>query len=231
MNRQELLLKFIRHNPALSISSLEKEANVPRQTITRALNENRNIPEKYLDLLLPILTRYGYSPLLYQNARVISVVNHKGGVGKTTTTASLGEALSNRGFNILLIDLDPQGNLSQTLGIDMPETQVADSLINNVEFPIVKIKERLDLAPSDIDLANVEMRFHELTGGEFRLKNRISHLLAKYDYILIDCPPSLNKLTISALATSTSCLIPLAPRNVGSERFKLYLGQNNGSKA
>jgi chromosome partitioning protein len=208
---QEIILKFIRHNPALLISSLEKEAGIPRQTITRALNENRAIPKKHLDLLLPILTKYGYSSTLYQNARVISVVNHKGGVGKTTTTASLGEALANRGFKVLLLDLDPQGNLSQTLGIDMPEVQIADSLLNNVEFPVIRIQDNLDLSPSDIDLANVEMRFHELTGGEFRLKNRISHLIARYDYILIDCPPSLNKLTISALTASTSCLITLLP--------------------
>lgn len=211
MITNELALKFIRHNPALSISSLEKEAGIPRQTITRALNENRVIPDKHLDLLLPILSKYGYSALLYQNARVISVVNHKGGVGKTTTTASLGEALANKGFKILLIDLDPQGNLSQILGIDSPEIQVADSLINNVEFPVVNITPNLDLSPSDIELANVEMRFHELTGGEFRLKNRISHLLSRYDYIFIDCPPSLNKLTLSAMAASTSCIIPLLP--------------------
>lgn len=211
MITNELALKFIRHNPALSVSSLEKEAGIPRQTITRALNENRAIPEKHLNLLLPILSKYGYSPLLYQNARVISVVNHKGGVGKTTTTASLGEALANKGFKVLLIDLDPQGNLSQILGVDSPEMQVADSLINNVDFPVVNIALNLDLAPSDIDLANVEMRFHELTGGEFRLKNRIGHLLSRYDYIFIDCPPSLNKLTLSAMAASTSCIIPLLP--------------------
>lgn len=211
MITQELALKFLRHNPALSVSSLEKEAGISRQTITRALNENRAIPEKHLEILLPILNQYGYSPTLYQNARVISVVNHKGGVGKTTTTASLGEALAKRGFKVLLIDLDPQGNLSQILGMDMPEVQVADSLIDNVEFPVVKIDINLDLSPSDIDLANVEMRFHELTGGEFRLKNRIAHLLSKYDYIVIDCPLSLNKLTLSAMTASTSCIIPLLP--------------------
>lgn len=110
-----------------------------------------------------------------------------------------------------MIDLDRQGNLSQILGIDTPEVQVANSLIDNVEFPVVKIDTNLDLSPSDIDLANVEMRFHELTGGEFRLKNRIAHLLSKYDYIVIDCPPSLNKLTLSAMAASTSCIIPLLP--------------------
>lgn len=211
MITSETALKFIRHNPSLSISSLEKEAGIPRQTITRAINENRTIPEKHLVLLLPILTKYGYSPTLYQNARVISVVNHKGGVGKTTTTASVGEALAMRGFKVLLIDLDPQGNLSQILGIDEPEVQVADSLINNVDFPVINVAENLDLSPSDIELANVEMRFHELTGGEFRLKNRMSHLLPKYDYILIDCPPSLNKLTLSAMAASSSCIIPLLP--------------------
>ncbi|MEA5138503.1 AAA family ATPase [Arcicella rigui] len=211
MINQELVLKFLRHNPSLSISSLEKEAGIPRQTITRAVNESRIIPEKHLDLLLPVLTKYGYSPTLSQMARVISIVNHKGGVGKTTTAASLGEALAKRGFKVLMIDLDPQGNLSQILGIDAPEVQVADSLINNVDFPVVEIEKNLYLSPSDIELANVEMRFHELTGGEFRLKNRMAHLLSQFEYILIDCPPSLNKLTLSAMAASTSCLIPLLP--------------------
>ncbi|WP_435357966.1 AAA family ATPase [Emticicia sp. SJ17W-69] len=211
MSHQEQILKFIRHNPALSVSTLEKEAEIPRQTITRALNESRAIPEKHLNQLLPVITKYGYSPTLYQKARVISVVNHKGGVGKTTTTVSLGEAMANMGFKVLLIDLDPQGNLSQVLGIDLPEVQVADALLDNATFPVINIDKNLDLSPSDIDLANVEMRFHELTGGEFRLKNRMSHLLENYDYIIIDCPPSLNKLTISALTASSSCLITLLP--------------------
>lgn len=82
MANQEQILKFIRHNPALSISTLEKEAEIPRQTITRALNEGRAIPEKHLNQLLPVITKYGYSPTLYQKARVISVVNHKGGSEK-----------------------------------------------------------------------------------------------------------------------------------------------------
>ncbi len=211
MISNELVKNFIRHNPALAISTIEKEAGIPRQTLTRAINENRKISDKYLNVLLPVLSKYGYSSTLYQSARIISIVNHKGGVGKTTTTASLGEALAKKGFKILLIDLDPQGNLSQILGIDAPEVQVADSLIDNVDFPVINIRPCLDLSPSDIELSNVEMRFHELTGGEFRLKNRISHLLEAYDYILIDCPPSLNKLTLSAMAASNSCLIPLLP--------------------
>lgn len=211
MLSQELVLKFLRHNPALSVTSLEKEASLPKGTLLKTVNNERNLNEKHLNALLPILTKYGYSPTLYQNARVISIINHKGGVGKTTTTGSLGEALALRGFKVLMLDMDSQGNLSQILGIDSPEKQIMDALLKGEELPIVNIAPNLDLSPSDIDLAKAEIELIVSIGGVLRLKNKLSPLLHLYDYILLDCPPSLNALTSSALIASKSCLITLQP--------------------
>lgn len=211
MISNELTLKFLRHNPALSLSSVEKEAGIPRGTLVKAVNQERTLNENHLTALLPILTKYGYSPALYENARVISVINHKGGVGKTTTTAYLGDALARKGFKVLIIDIDSQGNLSQILGFDLPEKQLVDSLLNNEPLPILPISENLDLIPSDIDLAKAEIELIVSIGGVLRLKNKLVEVLPAYDYILIDCPPSLNSLTSSALIASKSCLITLQP--------------------
>lgn len=211
MISNELALKFLRHNPALSVSTVEKEAGLPRGTLAKALNNERTLNDNHLALLLPVLTRYGYSPELYANARIISVINHKGGVGKTTTTAYLGDALARKGFNVLIIDIDSQGNLSQILGFDLPEKQLVDTLLNNQPLAIMPISQNLDLIPSDIDLAKAEIELIVSIGGVLRLKNKLAEVVPKYDYILIDCPPSLNALTSSALIASKSCLITLQP--------------------
>lgn len=211
MLTQENALKFFRHNPALSIAGIEKEASLPSGTLRQAVAGNRKLNDNHLVALEGVLMKYGYSKDLYQKARVVSVVNHKGGVGKTTTVSCLGEALANKGFRVLMIDLDPQGNLSQILGIENPEVQVADSLINDAEFPVIQIQENLFLSPSDIDLAKAEYELILLTGGDLRLKNRIIPLLSEFDYVLIDCPPSLGKLTVSAMYASDACLVTMLP--------------------
>ncbi|MDF7819925.1 AAA family ATPase [Runella sp. MFBS21] len=212
MISQKEVLNFLKHNPALTITALEKEASIPKGTIAQALTGTRNLAEKHLIALYPILTKYGYSDSLYEKARVISIINHKGGVGKTTTTSSLGEALARRGFRVLLVDLDPQGNLSQILGVDSPESQVAHALLNHhTPLPIVEISDNLSLSPSDIELADAEIQLILSVGGDLRLKNKLQPLLTQFDYVLIDCPPSLNKLTISAMNASNSCLITLLP--------------------
>lgn len=211
MLSNELTLKFLRHNPALSLSTVEKEAGLPRGTLTKAVNHERHLNDNHLGLLLPILTKYGFSPTLYEHARTISIINHKGGVGKTTTTAYLGDALARKGFKVLIIDIDSQGNLSQILGVDLPEKQLVDTLLGNEPLAVRPISENLDLIPSDIDLAKAEIELIISIGGVLRLKNKLVEVLPKYDYILIDCPPSLNALTASALIASKSCLITLQP--------------------
>ncbi len=209
MTTHEQVVQFLRRNPALSASVLEKEAGISPSTLLKAVSGDRVLNNKHLTALYPVLLRYGYqsSP----KARVISVVNHKGGVGKTTTTLNLGRALARMNYRVLLIDMDSQGNLSQALGIDEPEKQVKHALLDNEPLPIISIDERYDLSPSDLELAYADLELVQAVGGVNQLRNALNPLRSQYDYILIDCPPALNIFTNSALVASQSCLITLQP--------------------
>jgi chromosome partitioning protein len=202
---------FLRRNPALSISILEKEAGLPNSTLAKALGGDRILNAKHLNALYPILVKYGYNESQYKKARVISIVNHKGGVGKTTTTINLGKALVKLGFKVLLVDMDSQGNLSQSLGIDNPEKQVVNALLKNEDLPVVIIDENYHLSPSDLELAYADLELVQAVGGVNQLKNKLNPLRELYDYILIDCPPALNIFTNSALVASNGCLVTLQP--------------------
>ena len=204
-------LLFLRRNPALSISILEKEAGLPNSTLAKALGGDRILNAKHLNALYPILVKYGYNESQYKKARVISIVNHKGGVGKTTTTINLGKALVKLGFKVLLVDMDSQGNLSQSLGIDNPEKQVVNALLRNEDLPVVVIDENYHLSPSDLELAYADLELVQAVGGVNQLKNKLNPLKELYDYILIDCPPALNIFTNSALVASNGCLVTLQP--------------------
>jgi chromosome partitioning protein len=202
---------FLRRNPALSISILEKEAGLPNSTLAKALGGDRILNAKHLNALYPILIKYGYNESQYKKARVISIVNHKGGVGKTTTTINLGKGLVKLGFKVLLVDMDSQGNLSQSLGIDNPEKQVVNALLKNEDLPVVVIGENYHLSPSDLELAYADLELVQAVGGVNQLKNKLNPLRELYDYILIDCPPALNIFTNSALVASNGCLVTLQP--------------------
>jgi chromosome partitioning protein len=202
---------FLRRNPALSISILEKEAGLPNSTLAKALGGDRILNAKHLNALYPILVKYGYNESQYKKARVISIVNHKGGVGKTTTTINLGKGLVKLGFKVLLVDMDSQGNLSQSLGIDNPEKQVVNALLKNEDLPVVVIGENYHLSPSDLELAYADLELVQAVGGVNQLKNKLNPLRELYDYILIDCPPALNIFTNSALVASNGCLVTLQP--------------------
>lgn len=123
MLTHEKAISFLKQNPALSLSVLEKEAQLPGSTLSKALTGDRQLNPKHLASLYPILIKYGFKEFASTRAKVISVVNHKGGVGKTTTTLNLGKALVKLGYRVLLIDMDSQGNLSQALGYDSPENK------------------------------------------------------------------------------------------------------------
>jgi chromosome partitioning protein len=211
MITQELIRKFFRTKPALNISQIEKETGMPSRTLHRALAEEKPIPNKYLQILEEVLRNYGYVETLFDKATVISIVNHKGGVGKTTTTINLGKALSLMGNRVLLIDMDSQGNLSQCFGIHQPESQVIDSLLDETPLPIITLSENLFLSPSDITMADRETEFSSVVGSERRLSLKIHELEKQFDYVLIDCPPSLSICTISSLVASNFCLIPIQP--------------------
>ena len=205
------VIEFLESNPALSVSILEKEAALPSSTLSKAIAGKRTLNERHLSALTPVLEKYGLSSGSQRQARVLSIINHKGGVGKTTTTINLGRALCLRGKRVLMVDMDSQGNLSQSLGVDEPEAQVAHTLLKSTPLFIHSIEKGYDLAPSDLELAYADLELVQAVGGVNQLRNALSPLLGQYDYILIDCPPALNIFTNSALVASDSCLVTLQP--------------------
>ncbi|AXX65381.1 MAG: ParA family protein [Lactobacillus sp.] len=147
-------------------------------------------------------------------ARVISLANQKGGVGKTTTTINLGACLSELGKQVLVIDIDPQGNATSGLGIKKVDVtqDIYDVIIN--ELPLQKTimkteRSGLDIVPATIQLAGAEMELTSMMARETRLKEAIMTIQDNYDYILIDCPPSLGQLSINAFTASNSIIIPV----------------------
>lgn len=144
------------------------------------------------------------------SATVITIANHKGGVGKTTSTASIAGALALRGKKVLTIDLDAQQNLSYTLTLNEdPESSIYDALVKDSPLPIVKIRENLDLVPASLELARAEIDLSTKIAREGILKTLLEDYMDKYDFILIDCPPSLGIITTNALVASSQLFIPL----------------------
>ena len=141
--------------------------------------------------------------------QIISIVNHKGGVGKTTSVSSLGVALARMGKRVLLVDLDAQGNLTDSLTKTPGDRSIYDSLRTLETLPVVNIREGLDLCPSSIDLVSMDLELADKREREYRLSQLLQGL--DYEYILLDCPPSLGLLTINALTASTKVIIPLTP--------------------
>ena len=146
--------------------------------------------------------------------RVLAVVNQKGGVGKTTTTVNLAAALAQAGKRVLLVDLDPQGNATMGSGVDKRTVArtVYHALLGLGELAGIRTRaERggYDLVPANRDLAGAEVELVELPARETRLKSALEPIAADYDYILIDCPPSLSLLTVNALAAAQRVLIPM----------------------
>jgi chromosome partitioning protein len=147
--------------------------------------------------------------------RTIALMNQKGGVGKTTTTVNLGAALAELGQRVCLIDLDPQAHLTINYGVEPTDETVSayDVLINDRSFleAVHKVEERIALVPSSIDLAAAEIELVSVLGRETILKEKLEQATHDFDYILLDCPPSLGLLTINALAVATEVIIPMQP--------------------
>ena len=144
-------------------------------------------------------------------ARVIALANQKGGVAKTTTTLSLAAALAERGRQVLAVDLDPQAALTYSLGVDpdaLVET-VNDVLVRRLPVDKVTIGREVDLVPANIDLAGAEAILMAKTGREYALQRALRDVLESYDFVLIDCPPSLGILTINGLTAAHEVAIPL----------------------
>jgi chromosome partitioning protein len=141
--------------------------------------------------------------------KVISISNHKGGVGKTTSAINIGAGLNKLGKKILLIDLDPQANLSQSLGLINQERNIYGALRGEYTLESVEILKGLDVIPSTLDLSGAEVELSSEPGREYILKELIEPLKASYDFIIIDSPPSLGLLTINSFTASDEILIPL----------------------
>ena len=145
--------------------------------------------------------------------KIISVANQKGGVGKTTTTVNLSTILAKKGKKVLLIDTDPQGNATSGLGVSKDvELSVYDILIGDTEFDETLQEtaiKNLKVCPSNISLAGAEVQLVSMMSREQRLKTKLDKIKDQYDYILIDCPPSLGLVTLNAFTASDSVLIPL----------------------
>lgn len=159
-------------------------------------------------------------------ARIISVANQKGGVGKTATTTNLGTSLFGMGQRVLLVDMDPQGNLSASFGSRHFRDTVSDTLLDrNLPLPIASIYEadggRLDLAPASIALAGAEAALMNKLGREFRLRDALARVADSYDFILIDTPPSLGLLTINSLVAAQMVLIPTEARFFSLQGLKM----------
>lgn len=146
--------------------------------------------------------------------KIMAIINQKGGVGKSTTAINLSAALGELGKQVLLVDLDPQGNSSSGLGIEKSQVNncIYDVLLNDVpieEVIIPDVCEGLDLVPATINLAGAEVELVAEMARENRLKDAVGSLRGKYDYVFIDCPPSLGLLTVNALVAADKLLIPI----------------------
>ncbi len=147
-------------------------------------------------------------------AKTIAIFNQKGGVGKTTTAVNFSSVLANKGYKVLLVDNDPQGNLSSGVGIVKADLEhsIYNVLIQEVDISHAIIETEfphLSILPGSVDLAGAEIELIEFENREFLLKDQLDKVMSQYDYVIIDCPPSLGLLTINALVAADSVLIPI----------------------
>jgi len=180
-----------------------------------------------------ILCILGKEDAQMSNSKVIALTNQKGGVGKTTTAVNLGVGLAKQGNKVLLVDADAQANLTMALGYTRPDdipvtlTTVMQDIMNDKPFDvqgaILHHNEGVDLLPSNIELSGLEVRLINTISRESILKTCINEVKKNYDYVLVDCMPSLGMLTINALAAADSVVIPTQPHYLSAKGLELLL--------
>ena len=167
------------------------------------------------------------------NCKVIAITNQKGGVGKTTTTVNLGVGLANVGYPVLLIAADPQGSLTVSLGVKNPDElpvslatvlqRVIDDRPIDGGLGIIQHEEGVDLLPSNIELSGLEISLFNVMSREFILKGYVDEIRGNYDYILIDCMPSLGMMTVNSLVAADSVIIPSQPNFLSTKGLNLLM--------
>lgn len=157
---------------------------------------------------------YGRKLVEVNMGRIIAVANQKGGVGKTTTTINLSACLAEQGQKVLVIDVDPQGNTTSGLGIDKNNTEntvyelmLGEASIDDCVYK--SVMDDLDVIPSNVNLAGAEIDLIDIDDREYILKKIVNSLKEKYDFILLDCPPSLSMLTVNAMTAANTVLVPI----------------------
>ncbi|MTI30690.1 ParA family protein [Xanthovirga aplysinae] len=226
------VVAFLKKKPSIALSGLEKEAGIPATYLSKAVAGNYSILDKHLEKLSPVLKDYGYKE--QDGAKVMAIAQNKGGVGKTTTAINLGKALNLMGYKVLLLDMDPQGNLTQAFGcyrneigegfhregkdgkIARTEKQLMNAIMpeynDGLLDTILPLGDGFHISPTDnrLDRALLSLEGNPMKGYK-RLRKVIEPVKKYFDYILIDCPPTLGMLTSTSVIASTSVLFVMQP--------------------